>query len=243
MNDEVKRLQEKMTIGNMKVFEINNVKRLSEDMISHVSRRLNTILYFSDMDYTDSIVALMGYVMSIFAGMGVYPDYFFERIMPNYFERRIKIEEIEKGNNESYRAERSAKDRINTEYKAKSEETINEGVNKRYHKMISRTITEQYQRVVKVLEGEGIICGVLDDKRAYKIVEKRCAIQITKYYSISDDVCRDIAYLIRLLCECFFYFALIGKDPTNMIQKFIDEYDYKEELNGSYYLREEINTK
>lgn len=245
MNEYIKIIQQKIAAVNPEFLMSNSNGRLSEDMITYKSRMLNTILYLSDMSYTDTIVAIMGYAIFIFAEMGVYPDYFFENIMPNYYKRRIKLSEIEnsdkyKGN---FKDERRARANINIKYKAKTEETINSGINKGYYNNVSKTISQQYQSVVDALENEGIICGVLDNKRAYNIVEKRCGNQISKYSNISDDATGDIAYLIRLLCECFFYFALIGKDPTEFVENFVDKYDYEQELTGCYKLQQEINNK
>lgn len=245
MNEYIKIIQQKIAAVNPEFLMSNSNGRLSEDMITYKSRMLNTILYSSDMSCNDTVAAIMGYAIFIFAEMGVYPDYFFESIMPNYYERRIKLSEIE--NSDKYKGdfkkERRAIADINIKYKAKTEETINDGINKGYYNNVSKTISQQYQSVVDALENEGIICGVLDPKRAYGIIEKHCGRQISKYSNNSDDVIRDIAYLIRLLCECFFYFALIGNDPTELVQNFVDKYDYKQELKGCCELQQEINNK
>lgn len=253
----VEKLQKSIGIGAYKSNMVKSMpRRVSYDEKNYFVRELRNILY-SKMSFSDTMAKIICYVMAMFAEMNVCPDYFFDQISPLYYERRKKIEDIEEQQlNENYISDyekrimefENCKKRIidvNTFYKPQSERIVLRGIEEHNHlidKVPSRTITEQYEDVVKKLDELGILGDSANQKESFERVSKRCVIQIEKI-SNGYDGYRDIVHMVRLLCECFRYFALIGEDPTKRVEKFIDEYCYWQEAKKRIELALEIEER
>lgn len=88
------------------------------------------------------------------------------------------------------------------------------------------SLGNQYAAAVSALTELGVVCGKSSSDIFVNDESHRIRHRLNNRLISSDDVVDQIQILCEILCICLRYFALVGKNPEQMVNNLASEYDY-----------------
>ena len=203
-------------------------ERIKEEQMNHSLVILNS--NFSDLYllnqrnnidievFINRITENVYIILNMFNKMGVYPDYFYDKIV----EMNIKYHEKVKSNTLKGYYDLFDLTNLSTYYY----EEIKKGMEKGYYRIQAykkKGIDDNYRELIPFFQKFNIPYGIYSKEQCRKVFEELDLNhqRIMEKLSTSDDIVEDIECLSRLLFEYMTFYVSLGIDPKECLHEYI----------------------
>ncbi len=226
MDIEVSKIRKKRNLDDVLYDEPERIKM---DKMSNIIVELNMNManlynkrYHEDIDiieFINDFIKNMYIVISTFNDMGLYPDYFYNEIVKmNIDYQKMANANTTRGEYEIYRRSNLRLETI---------EKIKEGLKEKIYTKesnLSIDVSDAYEGLSIFFKVFSIPHGIMNKEYIIKAFDD-IYLNITAIMnslSVSDDLFDDVLCLSRLLFEYISFFVLIGVNPKEYLDEYID---------------------